>query len=153
MIESYCKFLEQGTSVNMQDFEKSLYGVSAWGESVDQRLSPIPIKLKPVRKKIKVTSNPRSISPNKLPKIKSPRVELTFSNNLNSHSHKTKIFKRKTFVQERKNLSICIREYKSPLYRMNSDIKPEKQNLFNSPILYFLPKIAISKAGLVKRAD
>lgn len=155
MNESYSKFQNQETSVNLQDFENSLYGISAWGESVDRRLSPspIPIKLKPLRKKFKVTSNPKSVSPEKLPKLKSPRVQLSFSNNLNTHLHKTKNFKRKTFVQERKNLSVCIREYKSPLYRMNSDIKTEKPNLFTSPILYFLPKIAISKAGLVKRFD
>lgn len=150
MNESFKKYQNQEISVNL---ESSLYGISAWGEPQDNQDSPssTPINLYSLRKKFKKHPIPQAASPEKLPKVRNLNFPLSFSNNLNSSLHKTNKFKRKTFVQEKKNQSVCARDYKSPLYRMNSGIKPEKPNLFASPILYFLPKITISKAGLVKR--
>ena len=142
---------EASTCLNdLDDSEELCPYLSGW----EVNLNSVPKPYQSPKSSLSIQQNSvmfksRVISPEKLPKL--ARVPLNQSNHLSNLISRDKTPMRKIIQRERRNLSLCRQNSKSPIYRMSSSLKQDNLSLVVSPILYFLPKITVSKAKLLRR--
>jgi hypothetical protein len=132
----------------LEDFDDTYRFLSRWEVATRQEKDETLVNSLNAQEKGSILRR-RAISPEKLPKLKC--FSNNFSNNLRSGFQNLRISPRKLFRKQIKNLSVDRQNSTSPLYRMNSSLKSEKPSIITSPILYFLPKITVSKAKLISR--
>jgi hypothetical protein len=142
---------EVSTCINdLDDSDELCPYLSGWEVNV----SSVPRPYQSPKSSLSIQQNSsilksRVISPEKLPKL--TRVPLNQSSHLSNLITRDKTPMRKIIVRERRNLSLCRQNSKSPIYQMSSSLKQDNLSIAASPILYFLPKITVSKAKLLRR--